>query len=492
MEQKKQVGLWVRVSTDMQGDSYENHEKRGRYYAEAKGWDVVKLYSLEAMSGKSVMGYSETKRMLEDIKKGEISGLIFSKLARLARNTKELLEFADIFRDNDADLISLEESIDTSTPAGRLFYTMIAAMAQWEREEISSRINASIPIRAKQGKSIGGQTPLGYKFENNQMVIDEKEAPVRKLMYELFLKSKRKKAVARVLNEMGYRSRRGLKFSGTAVERLLKDTTAKGIRKSNFTLTPAKGKHPVLKPEDDWLFYPCPPIVAEEVWNECNRIMEEQEKKHQKKGRQGVFLLSGMVHCDCGKKMYVYHVAPVYDCRPCKNRIAVADLDDIFLEQLKSFLLTDVELKEYLDQSDAMVREKESLLEILTEEASKLRKQMTEYVSLRIAGELTRERFMEFNQPIEERLQQIQNRLPEVQAEVDFLRIQNYSSGTVYSDAQDLYSRWPQLPFEQKRTIIETITEKIVVGKEDISIKLSYLPSSSRNPGKRLHDHVMM
>ncbi len=58
--------------------------------------------------------YPETKSMLEDIRSGHISALIFSKLARLARNTKELLEFAEIFRECNADLISLAESIDTS------------------------------------------------------------------------------------------------------------------------------------------------------------------------------------------------------------------------------------------------------------------------------------------------------------------------------------------------------------------------------------------
>src|SRR5438552_7108030 len=116
--QAKPVGIWIRVSTEDQahGESPEHHERRARY-AESKEWKVKEIYHLEAVSGKSVKEHPETQRMLKDIKSGHITGLIFSKFARLARNTREPLDFADSFREHNADLISLQESIDTSTPA---------------------------------------------------------------------------------------------------------------------------------------------------------------------------------------------------------------------------------------------------------------------------------------------------------------------------------------------------------------------------------------
>lgn len=477
----KSVGIWIRVSTEDQarGESPEHHEKRARYYAESKEWNVKEVYHLEAVSGKSVIGHPETQRMLQDIKTGHITGLIFSKLARLARNTRELLEFADLFREHNADLISLQESIDTSTPAGRLFYTMIAAMAQWEREEIASRVAASVPIRAKLGKPLGGQASFGYAWKDRKLVPDQKEAPVRKLVYELFLEHKRKKTVARLLNEMGHRTRNGSKFSDTTIDRLLQDPTAKGKQRLNYTKSLGDNKKWVFKPEKDWVFQNVEPIVSEELWNQCNLILEEQSKKNQRPTRKAMHLFTSYAFCQCGQKMYIPSGSPKYTCYKCKNKIEANILEGIFHEQLKTFFFSSKEISGYLGNADKTIKDKEELLQSLTQEASKIQKEMDKTYKLYMDDQISTEGFGRQNKPLEERLKQVENQIPELQGEIDFLKIQYLSSDQILNEAKDLYAGWPELTKEEKRKIIENITEKIIIGSDEVAINLNYLPSSS-------------
>ncbi len=500
--EKKNIGIWIRVSTDMQvkDESPEHHERRARLYAEAKGWTVVTVYRLEAMSGKSVMDYRETKRMLQDIRNGVISGLIFSKLARLARNTKELLDFSEIFRGYNADLVSLAESIDTSTPAGRLFYTMIAAMAQWEREEISERVAASVPIRAKMGKPLGGPPSFGFVWEGKELKISEQEAPVRKLLYEIFLQTRRKGTTATELNKRGYRTRNGSLFTDATVRRLLRDPAAKGLRRANYMQSKSPGKRREMKSKEEWIDVPCPAIVTAEIWDECNAILDRQEKKKSPAGPKTNFLLAGFVQCECGKKMYVFTTSPVYKCKTCKRKIHANDLDEIFHEQLKTFLLADIDAETLAGKAQTELSEKETLLKSITSEYNKLKRKMEELVNLRIGGEITKADFSLLYKPIEEQVRQLENQLPELEAEVDFLKIQALSADTVQQDAKDLYNRWFDLSFEEKRSIIEAITSKIIIHQDTIDISLSYTPTThpqqiniSKNAGKRqqLNDQLI-
>ena len=478
----KTVGIWIRVSTDdqAQGESPEHHLERARAYAKSRGWEVKEVYDLAGLkgwSGKTVKEHPEAKRMLADIKRGHISGLIFSKLARLARNTKELLEFSDYFREHHADLISIAETIDTSSPAGRLFFTIIAAMAQWEREEITERIKASVTTRAKLGKPLCGSSPYGYHWKDKQLVINPEQAPIRKRVYELFLEHRRKGVVARKLNEAGYRSREGAAWSDNAVRRALECPSAKGTYWLNRTRQTGPWAWEE-KPESDWCALPVEPIVTEEVWNQCNQIMEEQMKQNKRPGKPPVQLFAGLAVCTCGGKMYVKSNTPKYVCRKCLNKIPIVDLEAIVHDELKEFFTVPEQVASHLQSAHENLAEKETLLHTHQNEIQKVRDEMNRTHRLYLDGGITSQGFGQFYKPAEERLNQLLLELPKLEAEVAHLKVTELSVEDVTSEAKLLYSNWPTMPIENKRSILESIVEKITIGQGEIELTLSYLPSS--------------
>lgn len=480
----KRVGIWIRVSTEDQvrGESPETHERRARAYAESRDWNVIEMYRLDAVSGKTVKEHPEAKRMLEDIARGHIQALIFSKLARLARNTKELLEFAEHFRDAGADLVSLAEAIDTSTPAGRLFYTMIAAMAQWEREEIASRVAASVPIRASMGKPLGGAAPFGYQWVDKTLQVDPKEAPVRKLMYELFREHGRKKVVARLLNERGYRTRNGSLFSDTTVDRLLRDPTAKGTRRSNYTASKNNKKAWDLKPKSEWVHTEVPSIVSDALWHEVNGRLEVMRAEGKRETKPVVYLFSGLAFCECEAKMYVPSGSKKYVCQSCRRKIPVGDLEEIFQEELRSFVFSPEEIARHIQSGERQVEDLKALVSSLHAEREKSESQSDKLIELFQEGMLDKTGFGARHKKLEARLAQIDLELPSLEAKRDLLSIALLSQAEVLVGSRDLVNRWPGLDAREKRSIVETIVERVTIGTGVVEFEFLYSPTSLSSP----------
>jgi site-specific DNA recombinase len=492
MEQGKAVGIWIRVSTDEQakGDSPEHHEERAKLYAKFKDWNVIEVYHLEGVSGKSVINHPEAKRMLKDIREGKITGLIFSKLARLARNLRELLEFADIFKECGADLISLQESIDTSTPAGRLFYNIIASMTEWEREEISSRVSASVPIRAQLGKPLGGAAPYGYRWKGKELQLDQHEAPIRKLMYELYLEHKRKLTVCSILNERGYRTRNGALFTNTTLERLLRDPIAKGERRANYTQSLGEKKHWKMKPESDWVIISCPAIITDEVWSKCIAILDEFTNKREFKPRKSVQLFAGYLFCHCGGKMYVPSRTQKYVCSVCNQiSIAIDDIEEIYFENLKSFLLTKNDLETFKDRSDESIIEKQKQSETLKRDKERIKGEVSSLLNLHKEGQIPTKGFKSFYDPLDTQLTQIEAELIEIEAQLDFIKMNKLNGEAILDNAENLYERWPRLDLTVKRQIVEELTQSITIDREDILIKMGYTPNLFGNTPKDARNH---
>ena len=474
----RQVGIWIRVSTEDQvrGESPEIHEKRARMYAEARDWQVSQVYRLDGVSGKAVIEHPEAKRMLNDVRTGRISALVFSKLARLARNTKELIEISEEFRSHDADLISLNESIDTGSPAGRFFFTLMGAMGQWEREEIAARVAAAVPIRARMGRPTGGQAPFGYRWRGKKLLPDPNEAPVRTLMYELFAEHKRRKTVAKILNERGYRTRNGSKWSDTTVLRLIQDTTAKGLHRANYTRTDDRRRSWELKPKSEWVFNEVEPIVDKDLWEACNQILTSGRIPRKRQARKAVHLFAGFAECACGDKMYVWSNSPKYVCKKCKNRIAVADLEAIYREQLTQYLISPDEIEAHFLAANEAIQEKTRLVAAAEEELRKIQLEDDRLYKLYVADRLSEAEFGHRHKPLSERRTQLEEELPRLQAELDVLKISSLSTSEAVQEGGNLAAHWAEMSQEERRQVVETITERIVIRGDEIEIDLLYRP----------------
>ncbi len=477
--ESKNIGIWIRVSTEdqAQGDSPEHHEERARNYAKSRGWNIKEIYNLAGQSGKAVMQNAEAKRMMKDIERGHITGLVFSKLARLSRNRRELEDFSDFFRKHNADLISLSEAIDTSTAGGRMFFHLLGVFAQWEREEITERVNASVLTRAKLGKSINGSAPYGYQWKDRKLVIHPEHAAIRSKAYELFAQHRRKGTVAKLLNAAGYRTSGGSVWRDTNIFRILTETSAKGIYYFNRYRDVGNWKLE-LKPEDQWGKVECPPIVSESLWNQVNQIIEEQTNSWKRPGKPPVQTFGSIAHCACGHKMYVRAKTPKYVCRKCHNKIPIVDLEGIFHQELKAFFAQPERIAEHLKSAVKNLSEKETLLVAHEREVQKVKDDMSKMLRLQLDGQITPQGFGQFYKPAEERLNQLAAELPKLEAEVDFLKVNKLSADDILQEANTLYDRWPTLPTDDKRKIAEALVEKIIIGENEIDITFSYLPTS--------------
>ncbi len=469
------AGIWIRVSTDEQakGESPKHHEARARMYAELKGWEVVEVYDLSGVSGKEVLSHPETQRMLDDVRKGHIQALIFSKLARLARNVKELLEIAEVFQKYGANLVSLDENIDTSTPAGRLLFVVIGALAQWEREEIAERVRASVPVRAKMGKPTGGIGPFGYKWENGKLVPNPDEAYVVKRAFELYLETGKLLTTCRRLEEEGLRARKS-GFRPVTLKRILTDTVYKGLKRANYTRSKGKGKSWELKPEEEWVYFRVEPIVDEETWEKVNEMIRKNEEKykHVRIPKEGRYLFSGFIVCGkCGKKMYVYPYEgmkePVYRCR-CRNKVREGLLIKKLREGLEQLVLKPEHFKKMVEEDRKNVEDLKEIKKGYENEYRKVKHKIEKLFSLWEEGIIDKGTFKKRFEDLKKQEEELEAALGKIQAEIDFSQVRELSVEFIIDRARTFKDMWDYLEFEEKRELIKSLIDRIQVGEQKI------------------------
>ena len=150
----KRVGLYARVSTKNHGQTPETQLVALREYVANRKFEVVHEYVDTGFSGAKDRR-PQLDRLMRDAKLKKFDAVVVARFDRFARSTRHLILALEEFHSLGIDFISHNESVDTSTPMGKMVFTVIGAVAELERSLIKERVMMGLERARKQGKQLG-------------------------------------------------------------------------------------------------------------------------------------------------------------------------------------------------------------------------------------------------------------------------------------------------------------------------------------------------
>jgi len=172
--------------------------------------------------------------------------------------------------------------------------------------------------------------------------------------------------------------------------------------------------------------------------------------------------------------MYVSNKSPKYFCRKCRNKFPIEDLEKHVHRNLKEYFGQPEQVVSRLQEADRNLTEKSDLLETHRHEIQKVKESMRMTEQLYLDKQISGDGFRRMYSPAEERLTQLEKELPKLEAEVDFLKVNKLSADDLLHEATSQYERWPKMPTDDKRRIVEALIEKLIIGDGEIEIKFCY------------------
>lgn len=142
------VAIYVRVSTEQQ--DYDNQIELCKRFCEMKGFEIYRIYK-DIYTGTS-SSRPEFNKLLEEMRQYKFKGIVCSKLDRIGRSLKHLLNLFEEFQNRGVEFMAVTQNIDTTTSSGKLQMQILGAFAEFERNMISERTKESLKGNVKVGK----------------------------------------------------------------------------------------------------------------------------------------------------------------------------------------------------------------------------------------------------------------------------------------------------------------------------------------------------
>lgn len=288
MINEKKAVIYARYSCDKQSEqSIEGQIRVIRDFAAREGYTIIGEYIDRAKSAKTA-NRPQFLQMISDSSKQLFQYVLVYKLDRFSRNRYDSAFYKMKLRQNGVQVISATENL-TDAPESIITEAILEAMAEFYSAELGQKTKRGMRESALKCQSVGAPPPLGYKWgEDKKLHIDDATAEIPRIVFRMYADGKGKKQIADYLNERGYRTRSGGKFTLTTFQSMLTNKKYIGV----YTY------------EDIVIEGGCPALIDRDTFDKVQKLVEHTKRAPARARAKVEYYLSGKLFCGvCGEQM---------------------------------------------------------------------------------------------------------------------------------------------------------------------------------------------
>ena len=398
---KRKVAAYARVSTDNE-DQKTSYAAQVDYYTNyiksRSDWEFAGMYSDEGVTGTSMKKREGFTRMVRDALDGKIQLIVTKSVSRFARNTVDSLTTIRKLKEHGVEVYFEKESIWTFQARGEILLTILSSLSQEEARSISENVTWGLRKKFADGKfSVGYSHFLGYdKGEDGNLVINEEQAKIVRLIFQLFLEGMTAGRIAKELTARHILTVTGKeKWNAKTIKGILANEKYMGCARIQKTFTPDFLTKKAVKncgQVPSYFVEQSHPAIIDPAMFEM--VQREMERRTREGGRySGVSIFSGKIRCgECGgsfgSKVWhstdkyrrtIYRCNNKYDGKKCQTpHVTEEEIKEVFVTAFNR-LVTE---REEIVSNATLVRQTLCDTTALVEERTKLQQELAVLVEM--------------------------------------------------------------------------------------------------------------
>lgn len=458
---ERKVAIYGRVSTEHEAQlsALENqlqwYDDQVKYHP---NWSVCERYIDEGITGTQAKKRPAFLRMIEDARNGKFDLIVTREVCRFARNVVDTLVVTRELKGIGVEVFFIDDNIWTMDGDGELRLSLMATLAQEESRKTSERVKAGQKISRDNGVLYGNGNILGYDRVGDTYVINEEQAETVRIIFDLYLQGYGSMRIAKMLTEQKRKTASGIvKWNVSNIMRAIKNATYTGTkcynksRSNNFL--EQKRINNLDMSTYEYVEGDFPAIVSQEVWDKAQKIRESRMKPsvvsttkttHSKRDSKDIWV--NKLRCSCGssfrkdkwhtkldgKISYGYQCYNQINNGNKKKREAlgldtegycdikmITDwkldfmakelLEHLWQDRKASVLIAVDLIKRYY--KDERLSENQHDAVSTKAKIDKAQTRLTNLIAMRADGELSKEEYQTMRKPIDDEIQQLQEKL---------------------------------------------------------------------------------